>query len=143
MACLNNNGEMTPWGEQTTTNWMGGYAMRFQGTPDLRACSVQVSGGGQDSKGCGVTPGPPKSLRLTFSMFDMEMYTVDPLISQPAEPMSFCSGSSNTPVTPPAKTPPKASPVTSKPPPASTPTLPHLPPIPPVPFFEASACPHQ
>lgn len=143
MACLNNNGEMTPWGEQTTTNWMGGYAMRFQGTPDLRACSVQVSGGGQDSKGCGVTPGPPKSLRLTFSMFDMEMYTVDPLISQPAEPMSFCSESSNTPVTPPAKTPPKASPVTSKPPPASTPTLPHLPPIPPVPFLEASACPHQ
>ncbi|KAH6788012.1 Pollen Ole e 1 allergen and extensin family protein [Perilla frutescens var. hirtella] len=120
MACPGSDGQYTTWGEETT-NWLGNYAMRIDGTPNLSGCYAQVSSNGQGSNACGAASGPSKHLRLMFNMFDTEMYTVDPLLAQPPQPMSFCS-SSSTPAVP-------------KPPPT--------PPLPPTPFFEASACPHQ
>lgn len=42
MACPDNNGQMTTWGEETT-NWLGNFAMRFDGTPDLSGCVAQVN----------------------------------------------------------------------------------------------------
>lgn len=141
MACPNNDGRVTNWAEETT-DWIGNYAMRFEGTPDLSSCSVQVSpGGGQSLKGCGATTGPPKPLKLMFRMFDMAMYSVDPLISQPAEPMSFCPRSIS-PVKPPPSFP-VPTPVVKPPPAVVKPPLPRSPPQSPVPFLEASACPHQ
>ncbi|XP_057966607.1 protodermal factor 1 [Malania oleifera] len=154
VACADSNGQVTMWREETT-NWFGCYSMKFDGTPDLSSCYAQVSGSGQGSKGCGAAPGPAQNLRLTFSMFDMEIYTVDSLLSQPAQPMSFCPGSSSPapgPVTPtrpptpyvpaPVTTPPSTNPpVFRLPPMPHLPPLPRLPPMPPVPFLEASACP--
>ncbi|KAK4340446.1 hypothetical protein RND71_041908 [Anisodus tanguticus] len=148
MACPD-NGEMTIWGEETT-NWLGSYAMRLDGTPDLSGCVAQVTSSSEEgTRGCGTGGGPGRSPRLMFRMFDMEMYNVDPLISQPEDPMSFCPKSSYpqphpNPVTP--TTPPSTLPVPTLPP---TPPLPHLPPmstlppVPPFPYLEASACPHQ
>ncbi|KAK6916687.1 hypothetical protein RJ641_019548 [Dillenia turbinata] len=88
MACAGSDGQTTIWREETT-NWFGSYAMRFDGTPDLRNCYAQVSGTNQGSTGCGAAAGPSQSLRLMFRMFDMEIYTVDPLLSQPAQPMNW------------------------------------------------------
>lgn len=164
MVCPGSDGQ-TVVGEDTT-NMMGSYTMTFDGTPDLSSCFTQISPNtdGQDSNKCAVAPGPPKSVRLTFSMFDMEMYSVDPLISQPAQPMSYCSTSSSPPRT--ATTPPVSSPTpTSSPPPVSPatpvspsappkaptrafklppmPRLPHAPPMPPAPFLEDSACSYE
>lgn len=136
MACPGSNGQLAAWREETT-NWVGGYAMRFDGTPDLRGCYAQVSGG-QGPSGCGAAAGPPKSLRLMFNMFDMEMYIVDPLISQPAQPMSFCPRSTS-PVPAPVN-PVLPPPATSFPPP---PPVTRSTPLPPIPFVEASACPYQ
>lgn len=129
MACPGSDGQYTTWGEETT-NWLGNYAMRVGGTPNLNACYTQVSSNGQGSNGCGAAAGPAKQLRLMFNMFNTEMYSVDPLLAQPAQPMSFCPSSS---------TPAPVIPVS--PPPA--PLLPPVPRFPPTPFLEASACPHQ
>ncbi|KAK1369409.1 Pollen-specific protein-like [Heracleum sosnowskyi] len=124
--CPGDNGQTIEYGE-TTTNFMGSYTMRFQGSPDLTNCVSQVSSTGQ---GCGEASGSPQTIKLVFRMFDMAMYTVDPLISQPAQPMPYCLGSSTNP--PPVK-----------PPTPPIPPLPPLPPMSPVPFFQASACPSQ
>lgn len=125
MACPGDDGQFTMLREETT-NWLGNYAMRFDGTPNLSGCYTQVSGSnGQGSNGCGAAAGPAKYLRLMFNMFDMEMYTVDTLLAQPAKPMSFCPGS-----------PPPATVTPALPPPVR-------PPSPTLPFLEASACPHQ
>ncbi|GFP89012.1 hypothetical protein PHJA_001044900 [Phtheirospermum japonicum] len=126
MACPGSDGQVTMWREEST-NWLGNYAMRFDGAPDLSSCYTQVSGSGQ---GCGAAAGPAKNLRLMFNMFDMEMYTVDPLLAQPAEPMPFCPRSAIAPAYPP-------------PPAPLLPPMPQLPPLAPLPFLEASACPHQ
>lgn len=134
MACPGNDGQFTTWGEETT-NWLGNYAMRIEGTPNLSGCYTQVSGNGQGSNGCGAAAGPAKHLRLMFDMFDMEMYTVDPLLAQPSQPMSFCPRSA----TPAPVAPVKPTPIRQPP----TPLLPPLSPVPPLPFLEASACPHQ
>lgn len=124
MSCPGSNGQYTTWGEETT-NWLGNYGMRISGTPNLSSCYTQVSSNGQGSSACGAASGPANPLRLMFNMFDTEMYTVDPLLAQPAQPMSFCSRSS---------TPAPVVPV--NPPPVRQP-------LPPTPFLEASACPHQ
>ncbi|CAN4112529.1 unnamed protein product [Withania somnifera] len=149
MTCPDNNGKMTAWREETT-NWLGNFVMKFDGTPDLSGCVAQVtSSSEQRTTVCGTGGGLGKSPRLMFRMFDMEMYTVDPLISQPADPMSFCPRFSYPqphpkPVSP--ATPPSTLPVPPFPP---TPVWPHfpplppLPPMPPIPYVEASACPHQ
>ncbi|KAL4616073.1 hypothetical protein ACB092_07G172500 [Castanea dentata] len=135
---------------EETTNWFGSYAMKFDGSPDLSGCYAQVSGSGQGSTGCGSAAGPAQNLRLMFRMFDMEMYTVDPLLTQPAQPMSFCPRSSNpvpAPVTPVVSPPPfKLPPMPGLPPMPPLPSLPPLPPLPPmptIPFSEASACLHD
>ena len=113
---------------EETTNWFGNYVMKFDGSPDLSGCYAQVSGSGQGSTSCGAAAGPAQNLRLMFRMFDMEMYTVDPLLTQPAQPMSFCPRSTN-PV--PAPVTPVVSPLPFKLPPM--PRLPPMPPLPPLP----------
>ncbi|TQD84082.1 hypothetical protein C1H46_030351 [Malus baccata] len=73
--------------------WFGNYAIGFDGTPDLSGCYAQISS--STGSGCVVSAGPAQSLRLVFRMFDMGMYVVDSLLTQPAQPMSFCPKSSN------------------------------------------------
>ncbi|CAI9781984.1 unnamed protein product [Fraxinus pennsylvanica] len=138
IACPGSDGQVTMWREETT-NWLGSYAIKFEGIPDLSGCYAQVSGNAQGSSGCGAAVGPAMYPRLMFRMFDMEMYAVDPLLSQPAQPMPFCS-SSTSPVVAPAPPVRLLPPVPRIPP---LPPLPPLPPMPPVPSLEASACPHQ
>ncbi|CAK9153653.1 unnamed protein product [Ilex paraguariensis] len=139
MACPGSDGQFTILGEETT-NWLGNYAMRFQGIPDLSGCYAQVLTGGQGSMGCGMAAGAAQYPRLVFRMFNMEIYTVDPLLSQPEDPLPFCPRSGSpvpVPVTP--ETPPPA----RLPPTPQPPSMPPLPPMPPVPFLEASACPYN
>ncbi|XP_043712274.1 protodermal factor 1 isoform X2 [Telopea speciosissima] len=140
VACGGNDGQMTMWKEETT-NMLGSYTMRFEGSPDLRGCYAQVSGTTSNA-GCGASAGPPENLKLMFEMFDMALYTVDALISQPAQPMPFCPTRSSNPTPNPNPNP--------NPTPTPTPTLPlpsppsvKLPPLRPAPFLEASACPSQ
>ncbi|KAI3732222.1 hypothetical protein L1987_63421 [Smallanthus sonchifolius] len=136
IACPGQDGQLVVIGEETT-NWIGNYIMRFNGAPDMSGCRAQVSGDGQ---GCRAVAGPAQSLNLVFQMFNTEIYTVDHLISQPAQPMPNCPQSYSPlpkPVTP---TLPPPTPV---PQPPELPPLPQLPPMPPVPFLEASACPYQ
>lgn len=146
MTCADGSGQVTMSREETT-DWLGNYAMRFDGSPDLSNCYAQVSSSGQSSNGCGAVAGPAQKLRLMFRMFDMEIYSVDSLLTEPAEPMSFCPRSTTplpapvTPVRPPAPITPISPPPAFRIPPM--PRLPPLPPMPPVPFLEASACPHQ
>nr|XP_023906363.1 uncharacterized protein LOC112018092 [Quercus suber]POF18705.1 hypothetical protein CFP56_24933 [Quercus suber] len=158
VACANSNGQVTMSREETT-NWFGTYVMKFNGSPDLSGCYAQVSGSGQGSTGCGAAAGPAQNLRLMFRMFGMEIYTVDPLLTQPAQPMSFCPRSTNpvpAPVTPVVSPPPfKLPPMTGLPPMPPLPSLPPLPPLSPmpplpplppmptIPFSEASACLHD
>lgn len=156
ISCPSGDGQYTKMGE-VSTNFMGNYAMRFGGAPDLSGCYTQVSGNGQ---GCGAVAGAAQNPRLMFRMFDMEMYSVDPLLSQPAQPMSLCPRAANNPVssppqntilpppTPPTQSfsfpPPAISPPSFRlPPMPKWPPLPTLPPMPPMPFFQASACPYQ
>ncbi|XP_031260051.1 uncharacterized protein LOC116118225 [Pistacia vera] len=139
VTCADSNGQITTSREETT-NWLGNYAVKFDGTPNLGNCFAQVSGSDQESTACGAAAGPAQNLRLMFRMFGMELYAVDSLLTQPAHPMSFCSRSSNpNPVSPPV-TPVNRPPSSRSPP---TFNLPPLPPLPPTPFTEASACPHQ
>ncbi|KAD7117476.1 hypothetical protein R6Q59_005909 [Mikania micrantha] len=154
IACPGQDGQLKVITEETT-NWLGNYMMRFNGAPDMSGCWAQVSGDGQ---GCQVEAGPAQSLNLVFQLFGTEIYTVNHLISQPAQPMSNCPMWSSplpkpvTPSTPPPieQTPiprPPPLPPLPLPPPLPTlplpPPLPQLPPMPPVPFLEASACPYR
>lgn len=137
MTCADSNGQISMSREETT-NWFGSYAMRFDGTPDLNGCSARVSGSGEGSMGCGEVSGPDQKLRLMFRMFDMEMYTVDPLLAQPAKPMQQCSSSSNPVPSPPTQD--KSPPPFRLPPIAG---IPPLPPQPPVISPKASVCPYK
>ncbi|XP_042493757.1 protodermal factor 1 [Macadamia integrifolia] len=140
VACGGNDGQVTMWKEETT-NMMGSYAMRFNGSPDLRGCYAQVSGT-NSAAGCGASAGPPKNLKLMFEIFDMAFYTVDALISQPAQPMPFCPNRTSNPTTNPIPTP-TPTPNPTLPVPGPPPPTVRLPPLPPAPFLEASACPTQ
>lgn len=137
IACPGPEGQLNVVGQETT-NWIGNYVMRFDGAPDMSGCRAQVSGDGQ---GCGAVAGPAESLNLVFQMFNTEIYTVNNLISQPAQPMSNCPQSFSPlpkPVTPTLPPPPaERTPVPQLPP------LPQLPPMPSVPFLEPSACSYQ
>ncbi|GLU02774.1 hypothetical protein SLE2022_200090 [Rubroshorea leprosula] len=153
ISCADSSGQISMSREETT-NLFGNYVMRFDGTPDLSNCNAQVSGTGQGSSRCSAAGGPAQKLRLMFRMFDIEMYAVDSLLSEPAEPMSFCPKSRN-PVPAPARPTRPAAPIAPRgsppsfrfpplPPLPPLPSLPPLPPFPPVPFLqEESACPHQ
>ncbi|KAJ0434479.1 putative protodermal factor 1 [Helianthus annuus] len=149
IACPGQNGQVKVISEETT-NWIGNYVMRFDGVPDMSACRAQVSGDGQ---GCRVVAGPAQSLNLVFQMFDTEIYTVDHLISQPAQPMSNCPRSSSPlpkPVTPALPPPTNRAPI-PQPPPTNRAPIPQPPPTnrapipqpPQVPFLEASACSYR
>ncbi|GAA0172240.1 hypothetical protein LIER_26099 [Lithospermum erythrorhizon] len=170
MACPGSDGQLQVMAEETT-NPFGQFSMRFDGLPDLGRCYARVSG--QGSSDCGAVAGPANALRVLFRMFDTAIYMVDPLVSQPAQPASYCSNSSTpppgpvVPVTPspppPATnfpppgpvvpvTPSPSPPATNLPPPGTmVPVTPSPPPPatsipPPTPvssFTEASACPHQ
>ena len=141
LSCSDSNGQVTMSREETT-NWFGSYTMRFDGAPDLGGCSAHVSGSNNGQGGpmsCGEGAGPAQNPRLMFRMFDMEMYAVDPLLAQPAQPMQYCSTSSNPSPPPPTLAPP----ISSPPPHFNLPPMPQLPPLPPMIFPEASACPSQ
>ncbi|KAK1419324.1 hypothetical protein QVD17_28489 [Tagetes erecta] len=165
LACPGEHGQYTVLREETT-NWMGAYTTSFAGTMDMGGCRAQISDNGQ---ACGAALGPAQDFRLTLKMFDSQMYTVDPLIAQPAMPSPLCpqsSPSSESPIpsfpapinlpSPPLQQPsplPSLPPVTEFPalsPPIAEslpmpplPPLPPLPPMPTTPIFEASACPYQ
>ncbi|GLT86109.1 hypothetical protein SLE2022_042710 [Rubroshorea leprosula] len=139
ISCVDSSGQITMSREETT-NLFGNYAMKFDGTPDLSNCHAQVSGSGQGSNICGAKAGPAQKLKLMFRMFDVEMYVVDSLLSEPAQPMSFCPNSRNPvpaaplPTSPPAPLAPKVpSPPFRLPPLPPLPRLPPLPPLPPLP----------
>lgn len=140
MACADSNGQITMSREETT-NWLGNYAMRVEGNPDLSNCYVQVSSSGQGN--CNAASGPAQKLRLMFKMFDMAIYNADSLLSQPDQPMSYCPKTSNPVPSPVPPTPPTPLPPYRLPPMPKLPPLPALPPMPPLPFLEASACPYQ
>ncbi|XP_071700731.1 uncharacterized protein [Rutidosis leptorrhynchoides] len=144
MACPGQGGQLEVIKEETT-NWLGSYVMRFDGSPDMNDCRAQLS---VDGQGCQAVAGPSQSLNLVFQMFDTEIYTVNHLISQPAQPMTNCPRASSPlpkpkpqpePVTP-TLPPPKRTPAPSSP---HLPPLPRLPPMPSVPILEASACPYR
>ncbi|CDY47470.1 BnaA09g08790D [Brassica napus] len=128
VTCLDENGQVYMSREETT-NWLGGYVMRFDGTPDLSNCYAQVSDNGAQqgsSSSCSIASGPAQKLKLLFSFFGIETFIVDALLAQPVQPMSSCPKPPPAPVMPPPQAP-----------------LPPLPPIPPVPFVEPSACCHK
>lgn len=171
VTCSDGNGQVYMSREETT-NWLGGYVMRFDGTPDLSNCYAQVSDNGaqQDPSSCSIASGPPQKLKLMFSFFGIETFAADALLAQPVQPRSFCPKPPAAPIMPPPQVPvmpppqvpvkpPPQVPVIS-PPPATLPPqipgislppvtsppqfkLPPLPPIPPIPFVEPSACSHQ
>ncbi|XP_010526903.1 PREDICTED: uncharacterized protein LOC104804336 [Tarenaya hassleriana] len=144
VTCSDGDGQVYMTREETT-NWLGGYVMRFDGQPDLSNCYAQVSdidGTLQGSSNCSIAIGPAKKAKLMFSMFGMAMYNVDGLLTQPSQPMSSCPK----PETPkPAPQVPVRSPsIPAIPSPQfKLPPLPPLPPMPPMPFVEPSACSHQ
>ncbi|GAB4838487.1 hypothetical protein Ancab_028031 [Ancistrocladus abbreviatus] len=80
MACPGSDGQMYMVGEETT-NMFRGYTMRFGGTSDLDSCYAQVLASEQGSSGCMAAAGPAKSLKPMFSMFGMELYSVDAAFS--------------------------------------------------------------
>nr|VDD28876.1 unnamed protein product [Brassica oleracea] len=161
VTCLDENGQVYMSREETT-NWLGGYVMRFDGTPDLSNCYAQVSDNGAQqgsSSSCSIASGPAQKLKLLFSFFGIETFVVDALLAQPVQPMSSCPKPPPAPVMPPpqAKLPPlppiaqvpvlpsPKAPAMSPPPATSPPQfkLPPFPPIPPVPFVDPSACSHK
>ncbi|KAL5725734.1 hypothetical protein ACHQM5_008850 [Ranunculus cassubicifolius] len=134
--------------KEETTNWVGSYSVRFDGNPDLSSCYAHLLGG---NNVCAALAGPPQQLRLVFRFFNVGMYTVNTLLSQPAQPMSICPRPTNPPPLPPVSiilpTPPPPPPRPTNPPPLPPVSiiLPTPPPPPRLtfPFFQASACSHE
>uniref|UniRef100_A0A7N0TD94 Uncharacterized protein n=1 Tax=Kalanchoe fedtschenkoi TaxID=63787 RepID=A0A7N0TD94_KALFE len=127
VACPGSDGQATVVGEETT-NWFGSYSVKFDGTPELSSCFVQVTGSDGDTHNCAASAGPAQRLRALFKMFNYAFYSVDSLLSQPAQPMSFC---------PRAPTPPTPSPVPDPVTPVIPlpPTVTFPPPVTPVPVI--------
>ncbi|KAK4800630.1 hypothetical protein SAY86_021117 [Trapa natans] len=130
-SCNDGDGRTT-MSKEITTNILGGYAVMFEGTPDLAGCRVQVITGQEGS--CTAVPGPGRSIELSTQFWDFSTYMVDPLFSSPAKLPSFCPQPSSpnpspreAPLWPPVKLPP-----------ALPPSKPRT-----VPFLEASACPYS
>ncbi|CDY46203.1 BnaA07g03670D [Brassica napus] len=116
---------------EETTNWLGGYVMRFDGTPDLSNCYAQVSDNGAQQQGssssCSVASGPAQKLKLLFSFFGFETFAADVLLTQPVQPMSYCPKPPPAPVmSPPHQAPPP--PEVKLPPSPPKPQVPVLPP---------------
>ncbi|KAI3981604.1 hypothetical protein MKX01_007524, partial [Papaver californicum] len=105
VTCSGTDGQVTLRKEETT-NLVGSYSMSFEGNPKLSGCYARLVGSSDGSSGCGAAAGPAQSLKLMFSMFNMEMYAADSLLAQPSKPMSFCSTSNTTsPPSPPTTSP--------------------------------------
>ncbi|ESQ50868.1 hypothetical protein EUTSA_v10022734mg [Eutrema salsugineum] len=107
VTCPDENGQLSMSREETT-NWLGGYVMRFDGTPDLSNCYAQVSDNGaqqQSSSSCNIASGPAQKLKLMFSFFGIEMFAADALLAQPFQPMSSCPKPPPSPVMPPPQAP--------------------------------------
>uniref|UniRef100_A0A7N0U5V8 Uncharacterized protein n=1 Tax=Kalanchoe fedtschenkoi TaxID=63787 RepID=A0A7N0U5V8_KALFE len=136
VTCVGADGQPTLTREGTT-NALGNYIMRFDGTPDLSNCSAQLSSNNnqQGARACGLASGPSQKLKLGFRLFNMGLYTVDSLLAQPAQPASACSNS-----TAPTFGVRTTAPATPRPG-IRLPPLPRLPSAPPLPFIEATACP--
>ncbi|CAH8361494.1 unnamed protein product [Eruca vesicaria subsp. sativa] len=136
VTCLDENGQVYMSREETT-NWLGGYVMRFDGTPDLSNCYAQVSDNGAQqgsSSSCSIASGPAQKIKLLFSFFGIETFAVDPLLAQPVQPMSSCPKPPPAPVMPPPPAPvmpPPPVPV-MPPPQAIPPPQVKLPPMPPI-----------
>ncbi|XP_058098876.1 uncharacterized protein LOC131243502 [Magnolia sinica] len=130
LTCPGSDGKPTVLKEETS-NWYGGYGFKFDDSPDLRKCSVQVvPGSGQV---CGAAAGPAQSVKLLFDVWNLEVYIVDAVLSQPANPRPFCQKSSGSPVSVPALAPP-------------TPPSAQLPPFgqfPPNTLPQGSVCSHE
>ncbi|KAL9690454.1 hypothetical protein QQ045_010852 [Rhodiola kirilowii] len=146
VACPGSDQQGTIVGEETT-NWLGTYSIKFDGTPDLSSCFVQVAGSNGDTHNCTAAAGPARRLRALFKFFDYAFYSVDSLLSQPPQPLSFCPKPTS-PAPQPTPSPIVPDPVAPPSPPTPPPlyTLPPafgLPPMPPMPYSEASACPFQ
>ncbi|XP_010467391.1 PREDICTED: CASP-like protein 4A2 [Camelina sativa] len=119
VTCSDGNGQVYMSREETT-NWLGGYVMRFDGTPDLSNCYAQVSDNGaqQDPNSCSIASGPAQKLKLMFSFFGVETFAADALLAQPLQPRSFCPKPPAAPVMPPPQVPVMPPPqVPVKPPP--------------------------
>ncbi|GLJ50839.1 hypothetical protein SUGI_1082940 [Cryptomeria japonica] len=128
-----------------TTNYIGNFIMKLDGTPDLSSCTARATQSPPDSQ-CNILGSPAKSLSLTFSFFGMELYSVDSLFFYPAKTMSLCvktprprPPSFNFAPPPPAAVlpPPSPPPAAIFPPPPSPHPVISLPPLP---FLEPSAC---
>uniref|UniRef100_A0A1J3FYR5 Uncharacterized protein n=1 Tax=Noccaea caerulescens TaxID=107243 RepID=A0A1J3FYR5_NOCCA len=146
VTCADGNGEVYMSREETT-NWLGGYVMRFDGTPDLSNCYAQVSDNGAQQQGssssCSIASGPAQRLKLVFSFFGIEMFAADALLAQPAQPMSSCPKPPPAPVMPPPQVPVMPPPQVPVMPPPKVPVMPppqamppphyKLPPLPPIP----------
>jgi hypothetical protein len=106
VTCADENGQVYMSREETT-NWLGGYVMRFDGTPDLSNCYAQVSDNGvqQDPSSCSIASGPAQKLKLMFSFFGIETFAADALLAQPVQPSSFCPKPPTAPVMPPPQVP--------------------------------------
>lgn len=140
VTCIGANGQPSLIREGTT-NLVGNYMMRFDGTPDLSNCSVHLSSNHSQpgARACGLASGPAQKPKLAFRLFNMGMYTVDSLLAQPALPASACSNSSVPALRTRASTPGSPTPI------VRLPRLPRIriPSAPPLPFIEATACPDK
>ncbi|CAN8271354.1 unnamed protein product [Cochlearia groenlandica] len=156
ITCYDGNGQVYMSREETT-NWLGGYVMKFDGTPDLSNCYAQVSNnvGSSSSSSCNIASRPSQRLKLMYSFFGIEVFSSDVLLAQPIQPMPSCPKPPMAPVRPPPQAtlppithvpllPPPRVPGISPPSPAvSPPPQFKIPPLPSVPFLEPSACSHQ
>ncbi|KAL0694265.1 hypothetical protein Bca4012_061445 [Brassica carinata] len=128
VTCSDENGQIYMSREETT-NWLGGYVMRFDGTPDLSNCYAQVSDNGAQqgsSSSCSIASGPTQKLKLLFSFFGIETFVVDALLAQPVQPMSSCPKPPPAPVMPPPQVPVKPPPQAIPPPQVKVPPLPPI-----------------
>lgn len=161
VECRDSDGQMT-MSMQETTDLIGDFIMKVDGTPDMSGCSARVIDSPADS-GCNITASPAQPLKLSLKLFSVELYTVGSLFCQPLKPMaSLCPNTDPPAITPPhnlpAFPPPLRTPPATAPPrnphplplphpapPATTPPT-HSSPIislPPLPFFEDSACSYE
>ncbi|KAF8113920.1 hypothetical protein N665_0044s0034 [Sinapis alba] len=136
VTCSDENGQVYMSREETT-NWLGGYVMRFDGTPDLSNCYAQVSDNGAQQQGskssCSIASGPAQKLKLMFSFFGFETFAADVLLTQPVQPLSYCPKPPPAPVTSPPQVPVIPPPRQAPPPPEVK--LPPSPPKPQVPVL--------
>uniref|UniRef100_A0A0D9VB24 Uncharacterized protein n=1 Tax=Leersia perrieri TaxID=77586 RepID=A0A0D9VB24_9ORYZ len=73
---------------ECNTNWLGGFSVRMEGTPEMNRCTARVV---QATGHCGAgTPSAARELTLAFRMLGLALYTVPPLLSQPLHAMDFC-----------------------------------------------------